>query len=587
MSTYLSKSDFKVGRTCPTKLFYKKNHYPSAADDDPYMEMLAEGGFMVGKFAQLLFPEGVMVGDLDVARAAATTAELMLQENVTLFEAAFHAKGLLARVDILEKRGNRVRLIEVKSKGYDPAEGFLGKKGDLRMEWVEYLEDVAFQRHVIEQAYPSIGVECCLMLPDKTALCEIDLLPTWFSITKEGRAVEVDFSGNAEQLRRSRLLQCLNVDGPVSQIWRNVVTAAGDLAQFVHPEIRKAPPNINFDCKACEYRVESDQAKNGFAECWGKLSQVEPSLLELYQFGRTKQNGVRLADDLISRGKVSLFDVPVAALTSAYGPRQIVQIENTRANQEWRSPALKTTLSGLNYPLHFIDFETSRQALPYHRSMKPFEQIAFQWSCHTLTAPDAELKHCEWINVDPKLPNIEFSRALRDAIGNKGTVFTWSHHEETTLKDIARQMEEYRLGDDETLKWLQQVAQSGRIFDLCKHAQAHYFHPKMKGSNSIKAVLPAVWESNPALRAHRWFSSYAKQESGRVLSPYETLPMLEIYDKAEVVAEGTGAMYAYQEMVYGAGLRDPETKNAWRALLAQYCKLDTLAMVMIWQHWTT
>lgn len=585
MNTYLSKSDFKVARTCATKLFYKKSRYPSALDDDTYMEMLAEGGFMVGKFAQLLFPDGVMVGDLDVARSVATTAELIQRENITLFEAAFHAKGLLARVDVLEKRGNRVRLIEVKSKGYDPAEGFVGKKGDLRSDWVEYIEDVAFQRHVFEQAHPGIVVECYLMLPDKSALCEIDLLPTWFSIAKEGRAVEVEFNGDAKQLRRSRLLQCLNVDGPVSQVWRDVVNAAGELAAFVHPEIRKATPRINFECRQCEYRVGPKEAKNGFAECWGDWGKVEPSLLELYQFGRTKHNGARLADDLISRGKVSLFDVPVAALTSAYGPRQKIQIENTRADKEWRSPDLASTLAVHKFPLHFIDFETSRQVLPYHCGMKPFEQIAFQWSCHTLREPDGDLEHSEWINIDPKLPNVEFARALRKAIGDDGTVFTWSHHEETTLKDIARQMQEYRMADTETLAWLQRVTQSGRIFDLCKHAQGHYFHPRMKGSNSIKAVLPAVWESNSTLRAHPWFCSYAKEEGGRVLSPYETLPPLEIYEKAEVVAEGTGAMYAYQEMVYGQGRRDPAVKATWCKLLSQYCKLDTLAMVVIWKAW--
>ena len=218
--------------------------------------------------------------------------------------------------------------------------------------------------------------------------------------------------------------------------------------------------------------------------------------------------------------------------------------------------------------------------------LRRLKQSAFQWSCHTLERPGAELQHGEWINLEPKLPNVEFARTLREAIGYEGTVFTWSHHEETTLKDIARQMIEYRMGNQETLSWLQGLVQSGQIFDLCKHAQSHYFHPKIKGSNSIKAVLPAVWDYNPALRTHPWFASYAKEESGRVLSPYETLPELEIYDQAEVVVEGTGAMYAYQEMVFGSGRRDLAVKSSWCSLLGQYCKLGTLAMVIIWRHWS-
>ena len=58
MPHYLSKSDFKVAQTCPTKLFYKKNGYPSANQENDYLMMLADGGYMVEKIAKLLHPEG-------------------------------------------------------------------------------------------------------------------------------------------------------------------------------------------------------------------------------------------------------------------------------------------------------------------------------------------------------------------------------------------------------------------------------------------------------------------------------------------------------------------------------------------------
>lgn len=584
---YLSKSDFKVGRTCPTKIFYKKNRYPSALDDDAFMEMLADGGFMVGKFAQLLFPAGINIDDLDVARAVARTSELMQQDSVTMFEAAFLIDGLLARVDVLVKKGNEIQLIEVKSKSYDPTEGIIGAKGGVRSEWTEYIEDVAFQRHVIERAYPSLKPRCFLMVPNKVTVCEIDLLPTWFTISRRGRAVDVQFSGDEAQVRASSLLSLVDVDAAVSQVWREVVAAAAQMVPFVVPEIKKAPPALSFDCQKCEYRAHQATQKNGFNECWGTLAEVEPRLLELYQFGRTRTTGrTRLADDLITAGKVSLYDVPEAALTSAYGERQKIQIRQTRANAEWRSPQLKPTLQALAYPLHFIDFETTRQVFPYHRGMKPFEQVAFQWSCHSIGSPGADLCHQEWINLEPRLPNVEFARALRTAVGDQGTVFTWSPHEATTLRDIARQIAQYQLPDDGLRAWLEQLLNSGRLFDLCAHTQQHYFHPTMKGSNSIKAVLPAIWQFNAALRQDGWFSAYAREDHGTVLDPYATLRSLEIYDEAEVVNEGTGAMHAYQEMVYGAGRLDSAIKQSWSELLLQYCKLDTLAMVIIWKHWT-
>ena len=75
-SKILSKSDFKVARSCPTKLYYKKNGYPSANDGNEYMEYLAEGGYAVGKLATLHFPEGIRIqNELGLESAIAQTKE--------------------------------------------------------------------------------------------------------------------------------------------------------------------------------------------------------------------------------------------------------------------------------------------------------------------------------------------------------------------------------------------------------------------------------------------------------------------------------------------------------------------------------
>jgi Domain of unknown function(DUF2779) len=226
-------------------------------------------------------------------------------------------------------------------------------------------------------------------------------------------------------------------------------------------------------------------------------------------------------------------------------------------------------------------------ALPYHRGMRPFEQVAFQWSCHTFDSPGAPMRHTEWINVDEAFPNAEFATELRSVVGESGTLLMWSHHERTTLSDIARQIGDYGLPYPDLRSWLLATTSSSRLFDLCAHAATHYFHPEMKGSTSIKAVLPAVWRSNHALRSDPHFSAYNLESEGAILDPYQTLPKLEIFDRAEVVDEGTGAMRAYQAMVYGEGRQDAAVKQAWRDLLLQYCRLDTLAMVIIWRHWTS
>jgi len=74
-------------------------------------------------------------------------------------------------------------------------------------------------------------------------------------------------------------------------------------------------------------------------------------------------------------------------------------------NKEFISPEMPKILEGCKYPLHFIDFEASRMAVPYHAGMRPYEQVAFQWSCHTIPTRGANLVHQEWINVDGAYPN--------------------------------------------------------------------------------------------------------------------------------------------------------------------------------------
>jgi hypothetical protein len=352
------------------------------------------------------------------------------------------------------------------------------------------------------------------------------------------------------------------------------------------PKLTKLPAHIAYNCRNCEYRIEDGTGKSGFAECWGSLASVKPHVFDLYQLRLAKGvSGEPIVNELVGKGKASLFDIPASACGSAYGPRQIIQMTHTRSGEEWIDPTLGGELAGLKGPLHFIDFETSTVALPYHQGMRPFELVAFQWSCHTLTAPGTEPKHQEWINCEQTCPNVEFARSLREAVGNKGVLMTWSNHERTTLRTIADKIEDYFPAEAKLAAWLRGAADGGRIVDMCALAKDGYFHPEMKGSLSIKYVLPAIWRNNPELREVPWFRKYAATKYGAVSNPYATLPPLPIGEKDELANEGTGAMRAYQAMLYGEEYSDAKTKENWRRLLLQYCELDTMAMVIIFEHW--
>lgn len=614
MSRTLSKSDFKVAQDCPTKLYYRKHKFPSTMDENEYLKMLAEGGYAVGKLATLLYPEGVDLGDIgDPAEAVRRTNELLAQENTTVFEAAVQHGDYLVRVDVLVKRGNVLELIEVKSTSVDStAPDFLKKSGQIDPGWRPYIEDVAYQTMVARLAYPALTVVPYLMMPDKSRTTAIEGLNSQFEVkakpTVPGtrfRNYAVTFTGDVEALRADGLLAKMPMEELVTPMLPTLAKAAATYAASLNPELTRLAPELSVNCAKCEYRnASADATKDGFRQCWGKLAEVSPSVLDLYRAGNFKEG----VNALIAAGKVALSDIPPDLLhkkdgTPSYSGRPLMQVS---LKAEWIGDELRNDVRNWRYPLHFIDFETSRMALPYHAGMRPYEQLAFQWSCHTLRNGVDAPEHTEWINTVDAFPSFKFARALMQAIGTEGTVLIWSHHELTTLRDIRRQMDQYGHHDPDLADWLDWIAppkDSGiepHLVDMNAMAVQGYFHPSTRGKTSIKFTLPAVLNAHRSERIPEWLKNFDKgvdllgRDAGVLINPYKLLPDIQLIDSygedeeegnGYRVNEGTGAMRAYQDMLYGLAKDDAELKAKLREGLRIYCKLDTLAMVVIWEHW--
>lgn len=597
---YVSKTDFKAARECPTKLYYRKKKYPDLKKDDDFLQFLADGGFMVGKLAQLLFPDGIEILGRDHQAAIAKTREYLQQDNITLFEPAIYIDGMLIRADILIKRGNSFDLIEVKAKSINGDEckerdsggtACFWKKRDpgLASDWQPYLEDAAFQTLVLQRAFPSAEIRPFLMLCNKNQQTNIDNLLQQFELThrkdeKGNEYSHVEFKGDVETLRQDHLLIQINVLPEVTFLLPEVKKATEAFVTSVM-EDQKIQGPLSTECKTCEYHQPIGQKENnGFLECWGSLGTVVPHLLELRKLGSIKAKGEKVANALFANRKASLYDIPESILGD--GPDGIWrkrQIEHTKQNQEWISPDLRDVLKSHEYPLHFIDFETSRMALPYHKGMRPYGQVAFQWSCHTVHSPGEKPQHNEWINTKDTFPNIEFAQTLMKCLGRDGTVFMWWPHELQVLNDIGAHIRKNELPLPELADWLDWMKE--KLVDQCKIASDYYYHPDMKGSVSIKYVLPAVWTNQSTLHQVEYLRPYYKECDGKVLSPYEALEKIDIAERAEVIEEGTGAMRAYQQMMYGLYRGDLATHAKWTALLRQYCALDTMAMIIIYKYW--
>lgn len=225
-SKILSKSDFKVARSCPTKLYYKKNGYPSSNDGNEYMEYLAEGGYAVGKLATLHFPEGIRIqNELGLESAIDQTKEELQKEKVVLFEPALLTKGKVAAIDILVKEGNRFEIIEVKSKGFDSDNPKFDKG------WDEYLEDIAFQKELLQEVFPDAHIDCFLFVPDKAKRTQIDGLNALFELKEveahnQFKFYEIEFIGDPELIRKDDIMVKVDVNDEVkkrSSIIKNAI----------------------------------------------------------------------------------------------------------------------------------------------------------------------------------------------------------------------------------------------------------------------------------------------------------------------------------------------------------------------------
>lgn len=595
-SPYLTKSDFKTARECPTKLFYKKSRYASRLDEDPYLAFLADGGYMVETMARALFPEGrELQGWENPEEAARMTQEAIEGGDGTFFEATILQPPRLARIDILGRRGRVLELIEVKSTSLDPGENpgapFRGSRGGIASAWRPYLEDVTYQAILLERTFPQFEVRPFLCVIDKskratdgTTFDKFRMIPP--PADQPRWRAEFEYLGDPAVLAKDHLLAIVDVSGEVAELREEVERIAMELAGSLGGgRVVKIPPHLGYHCKKCEYRLAPDKAKqlSGFSECWGPLARVEPHVLDLY---RADQLGGRSRDvpgEMAAAGQAGFAAIPEDAIQGAVAIRQRIQIESTATGREWVAPELGKLLGGHSYPLHFIDFEGSRLALPYHVGMRPYEQVGFQWSCHTIRKPGGSIEHAEWLNAEDAFPNFDFARSLMKRVGSEGTVYIWSTYELTMLRDVRRQMAETGHDDRGLLSWIDAfVSESGfRVVDLCALARQHYLHPDMKGSVSIKAVFPAVWRANPDVRRLSCFRGLSHPTD-----PYKALPALPVGEDEDVVREGTGAIRAYQDMMFGLAREDKSMRQAYRQLLLQYCGLDTAAMVAVWWHWT-
>lgn len=248
--------------------------------------------------------------------------------------------------------------------------------------------------------------------------------------------------------------------------------------------------------------------------------------------------GKKMAEQLRAEGYRDLRDVPEEKLTN---PKHIRVHRVTKSGQADLDQEAIDAVRELAYPRYYLDFETIAFSVPIWAGTSPYKQIPFQWSCHVEHA-DGTLTHLEFLDISGGDPRRAFAENLIEAIGTSGPIVVYNApFEGSRMKELAEAFPDLAA---------QLLAAVDRLFDLLPLARNHYYHPAMKGSWSIKAVLPTI------------------------------APELDYSNLA--VAHGGMAQEAYLDLI--ANELSEDEKAELRTALLTYCEQDTLAMVLVANH---
>jgi predicted RecB family nuclease len=478
----LSKSRFITGQQCHLRLWYQCYHPDLASETSEAQQAIFDVGHKVGELATRLYPGGRRIAEDHTHHEKAVQTTLKVIENPeihAIYEAAFLSDDIRVRVDILERLENgRWNLIEVKSSA---------SVKDV------HLPDVAVQWHVLRGA----GLEI-----DKAFLMHVNN-----EYVYDGKELDLNSFFISSDVTKEVVAMQESVPSMISEL--KAVLSDSD-----PPDI---PPsrhcNTPYECEFYEHCTKE------MPEHW---------IMDLSGITQRKLN------ELAAMGINDIRDIPSTySLTALHQRIRTSVLEN----KETISEELEHELTDVEYPVHFLDFETIITAIPRYAGTRPYQTIPFQWSNHILQK-DEFLEHHDYLCNEDKDPREEFTFRLLSVLGMKGTIFIYSSYEIRIIKALSEDLPEYR-------KKLLDILD--RFKDLCVIMKKHFYNPGFHGSFSLKSVLP-------------------------VLAPDMNYKSLEIQ-------EGGQASLEYLRMI------DPSASSKEREKIREdlltYCEQDTYAMVRI------
>jgi hypothetical protein len=482
----LSKSSFVRGMQCHKSLYL---HFFQPALKDPIsvsQQHIFDIGHNTGFLAQQLFPGGI-----DASRGNPQEVK----------QAVAYTQHLIAS-------GQQVIYEAAFSDGYTRCYMDILALIDGRWEAFEvkastsakdyHYQDIAFQYHAIRQAGLDLAEISLVHLNNKyirRGEIDINQLFTKVRLTDKARAMQPDVISNLAAMQ-TMLNQPQPADIPIGAYCTNPFP--------------------------CDF----------YGHC--HINEVDDMYAGMKGIKKVKIEKLR------EIGVSSLEEIPPSF---AFTSKEWVVLKGLLNDEiSHNKEALKRFVDHLQYPLYFLDFETFMPPIPLYNESRPYQQIPFQYSLHIQETPESKPVHLEYLGTPPEDPRPLFIKNMIDQLGNSGNIIVYNKaFEQSRIRELARDFPAF--ADD-------LLPLNERIVDLMMPFQRQYLYtPDMKGSYSIKAVLPALVNNIS-------------------------------YDDLDIQEGGTASL-TYQSLYTD---NDPVSIATKRKNLIEYCTLDTLAMVKLLHH---
>lgn len=333
-----------------------------------------EQGMEVGRRAQKLFPEGVLIKEQDMESASMKTKSLMNDpEILTIFEGAFISDGFSTRADILKRKKNKWHMIEVKSGVKDKA---------------DFINDMAFTTMVIELCGSSLCNASVMLISKDFKL----------GMKNESLFIEID---HTEEVF-NRVYEFKRVFKQIKKLTNM-------------PE--KPTPYLQFECRGCKI----------FKDCVGK--KIDNHIFDIPRLSRST------FDELVESNIVCIEDIPDES--PLIQSQDIVRI-CVQTKKPFASDDLKYILESILWPAYYLDFEAVMTAIPLYPNIAPYDQIPTQYSIHKCPGPDLITDHFEYLADPKKDCRRELAKNLINDLKGEGSIIVYSNFEKRIITGLSK-----------------------------------------------------------------------------------------------------------------------------------------------------